>query len=246
MLSLAPAPIFTPTCDHRRPTVSSPLSSSPLRPSSPLGAQEDRYSSYAAIRQTQSSPIPSPKFRYAACATPATRRNPLLRRREDVQQQRRVNFLRGVRDKAEDKAWRRRDIEGQFLKTNWIADMHRLSYDAPELSEADIEEASSFRPESMSQPEDGDMDGEGDDVDDKDDDDDDMADECGEDAELEAMFASYQQQQPLRSPAMRPISPFLSDDEYDDLFEELLSAKDIDQATRMQQHAGSADDMDME
>ncbi|KAM3494797.1 hypothetical protein MY3957_001928 [Beauveria namnaoensis] len=245
MLSFAPAPIFTATCDHHRPAVSSPLSSSPLRPSSPLGAQEGRSSSYAAIRQTQSSPIQPPKFRYAACATPATRRNPLLRRREDAQQQRRVNFLRGVRDKAEDKAWQRRDIEGQFLKTNWIADMHRLSYDAPELSEADIEEASSFRPESMLQPEDGDMDGEGDD---DDDDDDDMADECGEDAELEAMFASYQQQQqqPLRSPAMRPISPFLSDDEYDDLFEELLSAKDIDQATRMQQHAGSVDDMDME
>ncbi|KAM3500629.1 hypothetical protein MY11210_009489 [Beauveria gryllotalpidicola] len=237
MLSFAPAPIFTATCDHHRPAVPSPLSSSPLRASSPLGAQEDRSSSYAAIRQTQSSPIQSPKFRYAACATPATRRNPLLRRCEDARQQRRVNFLRGVRDKVEDKAWRRRDIEGQFLKTNWVADMLRLSYDAPELSEADIEEASSFRPESISQPEDGDMDGEGDD---------DMADEYGEDAELEAMFASYQQQKPLRSPAMRPISPFLSDDEYDDLFEELLSAKDLDQAMRMQQHAGSTDDMDME
>lgn len=35
-----------------------------------------------------------------------------MRRREDAQAQRRKTFLQSVRDKAEDKAWQRRDIEG--------------------------------------------------------------------------------------------------------------------------------------
>ncbi|KAJ6789017.1 hypothetical protein PWT90_09136 [Aphanocladium album] len=229
MLSFAPAPIFTANWDHHRPAVSSPLSSSPLRASSPLGTQDDNT---FLMRQTQSSPIAPPKFKYAGRAA---RANPVMRRREDAQQQRRTNFLRSVRDKAEDKAWQRRDIEGQFLKTNWIADMDRLSHDAPELSEADIEDASSFEPESMVPEEDE----EDDDVDD------DMVGEYAENAELEAMFASYHQQKP-QSPAMRPISPSLSDDEYDDIFEELLSAKDIDQAMAQQQQTQSDDQMDME
>ncbi len=105
MLSFAPAPIFTAGWDHHRPSIPSPLSSSPLRASS----QDD-----CALRQTQSSPIQAPKFKYAARA--AARANPALRRREDAQQQRRTNFLRGVRDKAEDKAWQRRDIEGQVRR----------------------------------------------------------------------------------------------------------------------------------
>ncbi|EGX95852.1 hypothetical protein CCM_00506 [Cordyceps militaris CM01] len=235
MLSFAPAPIFTANWDHHRPAVSSPLSSSPLRASSPLGTQDERADAFS-LRQTQSSPIQPPRFKYAARAT---RPNPVLRRREDAQQQRRATYLRSVRDKAEDKAWQRRDIEGQFLKSNWIADMDRLSHDAPELSEADIEDASSFQPELLRLKEDAqdaDMDGG----------DDDMVDEYAEDAELEAMFASYQQQQQPLSPATRPISPSLSDDEYDDIFEELLSAKDIDQAMQTHQPTDSADQMDME
>ncbi|OAA72678.1 hypothetical protein LEL_08462 [Akanthomyces lecanii RCEF 1005] len=235
MLSFAPAPIFTANWDHHRPAVSSPLSSSPLRAP---GAENDA----SSLRQTLSSPIQAPKFKYAARAA-AARANPVLRRREDAQQQRRATFLRSVRDKAEDKAWQRRDIEGQFLKTNWIADMDRLSRDAPELSEADIEDASSFQPMApLADRGDEDMN--------DDDGNDDMVDEYAEDAELEAMFASYQQQQqqqqPPRSPATRPISPSLSDDEYDDIFEELLSAKDIDRAMQTQQFADTADQMDME
>ncbi|KAJ3472603.1 hypothetical protein NLG97_g10854 [Lecanicillium saksenae] len=254
MLSFAPAPIFTTNWDNHRPAVSSPLSSSPLRASSPLGTQDDGHNAFL-MRQTQSSPIAPPKFKYAGRAA---RPNPVMRRREDVQQQRRTNFLRSVRDKAEDKAWQRRDIEGQvwillrstdrwrnklltllvfkFLKTNWIADMDRLSHGAPELSEADIEDASSFEPELMIPEEE---------EEEEDDVDDDMVDEYGDDAELEAMFASYHQQKP-QSPAMRPISPSLSDDEYDDIFEELLSAKDIDHAMSQHQQAHSADQMDME
>ncbi|OAA57681.1 hypothetical protein ISF_06922 [Cordyceps fumosorosea ARSEF 2679] len=243
MLSLAPTPIFATSWDHHRPTVPSPLSSSPLHASSPLGTQDDCDDDAFSLRQTQSSPIrPAPTFKYAARASAACA-NPLLRRRrEDAQQQRRANFLRTVREKAEDKAWQRRDIEGQFLKTNWIADMDRLSHDAPELSEADIEDASSFQPE-MKAWQYGDVD------EDMDADADGMVDEYAQDAELEAMFASYQQQhqqQQVRSPATRPISPSLSDDEYDDIFEELLSAKDIDEVMQTHQRADLADEMDME
>lgn len=110
MLSFAPtpAPIFTANWDHR-PAVSSPLSSSPLR-ASPPGTQDDNV---FAMRQTQSSPIQPPKFKYASRPT---RPNPVMRRREDAQEQRRSTFLRSVRNKAEDKAWQRRDIEGQVSR----------------------------------------------------------------------------------------------------------------------------------
>lgn len=122
--------------------------------------------------------------------------------------------------------------------------MDRLSRDAPELSEADIEDASSFQPTApLAYTCDDDMNDDDDGIDD-------MVDEYAEDAELEAMFASYQQQQqqqpPPRSPATRPTSPSLSDAEYDDVFEELLSAKDIDQAMQTQQSIDTADQMDME
>lgn len=107
--------------------------------------------------------------------------------------------------------------------------MDRLSHDAPEISEADIEDASSFQPDLL-QPEE---------VDDA------MVDEYADDAELEAMFASYHQQPQTRSPTQQPISPTMSDDEYDEIFEELLAAKDVDQAMQdLQSH--SADQMDVE
>lgn len=104
--------------------------------------------------------------------------------------------------------------------------MDRLSHDAPEISEADIEDASSFEPEGMEYEDDAVMEAH------------------TEEDELESMLASYMQHQP-QSPVVRPVSPSLSDDEYDDIFEELLSAKDIDQAMQTQQ-ASSTEDMDME
>jgi hypothetical protein len=107
MLSFAPQPIFTGNWDHNhRPSVSSPLSSSPLRASSPNSNQDDNMFSQ---RQTQSSPIQQPKFKFASRQT---RPNPVMRRREEAQEQRRKNFLRNVREKAEEKAFQRRDIEG--------------------------------------------------------------------------------------------------------------------------------------
>lgn len=106
MLSFAPSPIFSGSWDHR-PSVSSPLSSSPIRASSPLSPIDRNTLPQCQI---QSSPIQPPKFKFA---TRPTRPNPVIRRREEAQEQRRKNFLQSVRQKSEDKAWQRRDIEGQ-------------------------------------------------------------------------------------------------------------------------------------
>jgi hypothetical protein len=106
MLSFAQSSMGPAPWNHR-PTVSSPLSSSPLRASSPLSQIDGNTLSQ---RQIQSSPIKPPKFKYAARQP---RPNPVVRRREETQEKRRQEFLQNVRQKQEDKAWRRRDIEGQ-------------------------------------------------------------------------------------------------------------------------------------
>lgn len=104
MMSFAPAPIFS--WDHR-PAVPSPLSSSPVRASSPL-SPIDRNT--LPQRQIQSSPIQQPKFKYSSRQT---RPNPVVRKREEVQESRRKLFLQNVRQKSDEKSWQRRDIEGQ-------------------------------------------------------------------------------------------------------------------------------------
>ncbi|KAK2609255.1 hypothetical protein QQS21_002189 [Conoideocrella luteorostrata] len=215
MLSFAPSPIFTGTWDHR-PNVSSPLSSSPIRASSPL-SPVDRNS--LPQRQIQSSPIRQPKFKFASRAA---RQNPLMRKREDAQESRRRNFLQGVRQKADDKAWQRRDIEGQFWKNSLLADLGRLAHDAPALSDTDLEDAMAFR-EEQKLPED-----------------DDMLDGLPEDEEIEAIVASYEDQRSRSD--QPPPSPTLSDEEYDDAFAELIAQE---QSQSQEQIQSSAEHMDM-
>lgn len=106
MLSFAQTPIFTGSWDHR-PSVSSPLSSSPIRASSPLSPVD---SNSLPQRQVQSSPIQPPKFKFASRPS---KPNPVVRKREDAQESRRRSFLQNVRQKSDEKAWQRRDIEGQ-------------------------------------------------------------------------------------------------------------------------------------
>ncbi|KAG5928700.1 hypothetical protein E4U42_000129 [Claviceps africana] len=221
MLSLAPTTVFAGTWDHR-PHVSSPLSSSPIRATSPLSPVDNNARSQ---RQVQSSPIRQPKFKYAS--RPA-RQNPLLRKREDLQESRRRNFYHNVRQKAEDKAWQRRDIEGQFLKNSLLADMGRLSHDAPVLSESDLEDAMTVFEQRHRE-------------------DDDMLHEFPQEEDdddgIEAMIASFEEQ---KSPShggdeQRPSSPVLSDEDYDDIFAELI-AQENHQLSRLQP---SAEHMDM-
>ncbi|KAG9252099.1 uncharacterized protein F5Z01DRAFT_638736 [Emericellopsis atlantica] len=197
MLSFAPAPIFK--WDSHRPSMSSPLSSSPTRaPSSPISPEKF---STSFQRQTQSSPIPAPKFRFA---TRPTRPNPrVLSKREDVQEVRRRNFLESVKRKSDDSKWERRNIEGQFLKKSYYEGLGQLAQDAPELSEADIQDAMSFsRPP---QSDDAIM----------------MDEPPEEDVDYEAMLASYEEQQ--QQPAQQPTSPASSDADYDDIFAELIA-----------------------
>ncbi|KAG8677002.1 hypothetical protein FPOAC2_03119 [Fusarium poae] len=205
MLSFAPTPIFTGNWDHR-PAISSPLSSSPVRASSPI----DRNAH--SQRQIQSSPIKPPKFKFASRPT---RPNPLNRKREEVQDGRRRQFLQNVKQSREEKAWQRRDIEGQFLKTNYLADRGQLLHDAPEVTEADIEEAMTFYQEQPPIPEEDEM----------------MMDE---EEQLEAMLASYEEQQMISS--QRPLSPTLSEEDYDDVFAELIAQEQAQQRMQMQPH----------
>jgi hypothetical protein len=80
--------------------------------------------------------------------------------------------------------------------------MGNLLHDAPEVSETDIEDAMAFQQDSA--PNDVDM----------------MVDSPpDEDEEIEALFASYEQQQTSRVPQ----SPTPSDGDYDDIFAELIA-----------------------
>ncbi|KAL2202723.1 hypothetical protein CC79DRAFT_1372878 [Sarocladium strictum] len=201
MLSFAPAPIFGAASSpawNTRPAVSSPLSSSPTRATSPLSPLDKNA---LFNRQTQSSPLQPPKFKFSSRPS---RPNPLVKKREEAQEARRTSFLQSVRRKAEDKAWQRRDIEGHFLKTSWLADRDQLARDAPTLTDADLEDAMTHDDEQM-QPE----------VED-----DTMMDDGPGDDDLDAMLASYEQD---ASTLQRLKSPSYSDDEYDDIFEDLMS-----------------------
>jgi hypothetical protein len=121
--SLFPAttmpPIFTPdrSWDFHRPAVPSPLSSSPIRAShsqsSPL-SPIDENARLGSRRDVNSSPISSSfqnqksQFRFASRPT---RRNPVLRKREDAAEGRRNAFLQSVRQRGSDASWARRDVE---------------------------------------------------------------------------------------------------------------------------------------
>ncbi|KAL6906914.1 hypothetical protein GGI43DRAFT_396140 [Trichoderma evansii] len=208
MLSFTPKPV--PSWDNR-PAVSSPLSSSPVRASSPHSPadEETRWQP----RQVQSSPIRPNNFKYQS--RPA-RPNPVMKRREDLQEQRRKSFLQNVRQKAEDRSWQRRDIEGQFLKTSWLANVGRLSHDAPSFSDADIEDAAAFSPEMAPSQMDEDM----------------IPEELMDEEQL---LTSYEEEVMAQQGSRLPVLAE-EDDEYDDIFAELISQE---QGQQQPQHQSS-------
>lgn len=136
-----------------------------------------------------------------------------------------------MRQSREDKAWQRRDIEGQFLKTNYLADRGQLSHDAPDITEADIEDAMTFYQEQPPIPEQ--------------DEDETMMDE---EEQLEAMFASYEEQQQQMASSQRPPSPPLSDEDYDDVFAELIAQEQFKQnePLRLQNQIDTSGDIEMQ
>lgn len=122
MFSVATMPSYNPCNDgfgsawNHRPFVSSPLSSSPIRASSPSSPLTERSSSMAN-RQTQSSPIQPSTFvkfsRYAHQATSARQRKNKTEDREG----RRKLFLDQVRRRADERTYQRRDMEGTVSRT---------------------------------------------------------------------------------------------------------------------------------
>ncbi|KAI1370162.1 hypothetical protein F4677DRAFT_439149 [Hypoxylon crocopeplum] len=212
MLATMPAFNLNFSSPHR-PVRPSPLSSSPIRASSP--PLSPRNPNTLPRLDTQSSPIqaiPS-KFKFASRnAKP----NPLRQNRENFQESRRNLFLRNVRKRADDKKWERRGGDQEALKLEWsILDRRRREQKNTDLDgmvfENEIEDIQELQGSSQ-------------------DPDDMMVDAIAqeEEQELNAMLSMYEAQslQPPPEPSS-PASLALSEDEdYDSLFMDLLSQQE--------------------
>lgn len=102
----------------------------------------------------------------------------------------------------------------QFLKTSWMAALGRLSHDAPAISDADIEDAAVFRPQDHDEV---------------------MVDSHGEPEEPETPPAARRRTGPSAFDRRQPSPPSFSDDEYDDIFAELVSREQPSLPSRSQQ-----------
>ncbi|ROW00806.1 hypothetical protein VMCG_06539 [Cytospora schulzeri] len=134
-----------------RPAVSSPLSSSPIRATTPppLTPRDAN-----ARREVQSSPTAAAKHTSKFASRP-TRPNPVNQKREVAQEGRRKLFLRNVRQRAEDRRWEMRGGEQELLKLEWFSlnkDLQRAKNADLDgiVFESDIEEAARLREEAMS------------------------------------------------------------------------------------------------
>ncbi|OTA93906.1 hypothetical protein M434DRAFT_30412 [Hypoxylon sp. CO27-5] len=191
-----------------RPARSSPLSSSPIRPSSPPLLPRDPNT--LPRFDTQSSPIQAPptKFKFASRNVKS---NPLKQSRENAQESRRNLFLRNVRKRADDKKWERRGGDQEALKLEWsMLERQRRQQKNMDLDgmvfEDEIEDFVELQRETQRDPDDMMVDA--------------IAQE--EEEELNAMLSMYEAQS--SQPPVGPASPAISDDEdYDSLFMDFLS-----------------------
>ncbi|KAI1501812.1 hypothetical protein F5X99DRAFT_408622 [Biscogniauxia marginata] len=224
-------PIFnlelsTPHC----PSVSSPLSSSPIRPSQASSPLSPRNPNTLPRREIQSSPIQGPsKFKYASRSA---KPNPLKQKREDAQESRRKLFLKNVRQRADDRSWERRGGDQETLKLEWAAfnRQWRKQKDTDIdgfVFEDELDDISELQRKTP-----------------QDDDDHMMVDTMAqeEEQELDAMISMFEADSFTRLPT-RPTSPLLSDDEdYDSLFRDLLSQQE---GGSSHHHLDSSSQMDM-
>ncbi|KAI1643756.1 uncharacterized protein F4817DRAFT_348889 [Daldinia loculata] len=196
-----------------RPTRSSPLSSSPIRPSSPPLCSRDHNT--LPRLDTQSSPIKAPPsiFKFASRnAKP----NPLRQNRENAQESRRNLFLRNIRKRADDKKWERRGGDQEALKLEWsMLDRQRRDQKNADLDgmvfEDEIEDIAELQREAMDNPDDMMIDA--------------IAQE--EEEELDAMLSMFEAQTQSSQPPIGAASPAISDDEdYDHLFMDFLSQQE--------------------
>lgn len=128
MFSVATMPVFNVGNDafgaawnhqQHQPFVSSPLSSSPIRASSPSSPLSEK-SANLVNRETQSSPIRPSTFnkfsRYAH--QPPTHTAQIRQRQSRARETRRKNFLDQVRQRADQRTYQRRDMEGTVRHTS--------------------------------------------------------------------------------------------------------------------------------
>ncbi|KAI0867849.1 hypothetical protein GGS24DRAFT_507377 [Hypoxylon argillaceum] len=212
-----PTPIFNlDFSSPHRPSVPSPLSSSPLRPSQTSPPLSPRNRNTLPRRDTQSSPIkgPSPIFKYASRHV---KPNPLRLSREKAQESRRTLFLKNVRQRADDRKWEQRGGDQEALKLEW----HVLNNRRRQEKEMDID-GIVFNDELEDIPENPyELQEEIDDI---------MVDAIAreEEAELDAMLSFLDTSSSSQAPR-RPNTPSLSDDEdYDTLFRDILSRESDD------------------
>jgi hypothetical protein len=110
------------------------------------------------------------------------------------------------------------------LKKDVLEDIAQFSRNAPTYSDADIEDAMSFQVEEPKPWQDDDL----------------MMDDF-DDAELEAMIASYEEQQQVAA-AQQPKPASLSDDDYDEIFTSMISQ---DKSSASNQPAEPSEDMEL-
>ncbi|KAI1495116.1 hypothetical protein F5X96DRAFT_203026 [Biscogniauxia mediterranea] len=201
-----------------RPAVSSPLSSSPVRPSQASSPLSPRHPNTVPRRDIQSSPIQGPsKFKYASRSA---KPNPLKQTKENAQESRRKLFLKNVRQRADDKVWERRGGDQEALKLEWAT--FNRQWRKQKDSDIDgfvFEDELNDIPQPPRETPDDEM----------------MVDTMAQDEEqeMEAMISMLEadsfSHQPTRP---EPPSPSLSDDDdYDSIFRDLLS--------QQQQHSSS-------
>ncbi|SPN97494.1 uncharacterized protein DNG_01008 [Cephalotrichum gorgonifer] len=211
MFSVASMPAFDENPWGRyKPAAPSTLSSSPIRAPSPLSPINGNS---APQRSCFSSP-PAPPSKFAS--RPA-KPNPMLRKRDEGQATRRLLFLKNVRERATDKAWERRAIEGNAVR-RWHEEQQEFARQkgldtAAILTEADIEDAAAVA--DASQPDYDSM----------------MVDDVArqEELELEALLATMNQETQSTptveaNSTQRPPSEyyFSDDDEYEEIFMQLI------------------------
>ncbi|KAI1820307.1 hypothetical protein F4861DRAFT_75282 [Xylaria intraflava] len=200
MLSAMPAPIFAFSSPHR-PSVPSPLQSSPLRPSQTSPPHRD----------TQSSPIRPPQSRPKYASRPA-KPNPLRLSRDKAQESRRTLFLKNVSQRSEDKKWQRRGGDQEVLKLEWnaLTKRWRREKDLDEdgfVLEDELEDI----PEDLSEAQDeAEVD----------------AIAAQEEAELNAMLSLLNTGSNPPAPGRPDTTPLSDDEDYDALFMDMLSRHD--------------------
>ncbi|KAI0179597.1 hypothetical protein GGR52DRAFT_570476 [Hypoxylon sp. FL1284] len=197
-----------------RPARSSPLSSSPIKPSQSSPPLSPCDPNTLPGRHIQSSPLKAPPkvFRYASRNT---KPNPLRQTRENAQESRRNLFLKNVRKRADDRSWERRGGDQEALKLEWsmLDRQRRLQKDADLdgfVFEDEIEDIPELQHDARQYPD------VNDDV---------MVDAMAreEEEEMHAMLSMLDAQSSQLPMGIQSFPALSDDDEYDNIFRDFIT-----------------------